>query len=603
VHDVAEFLRRHPPFDTLTEDALAGVAATVEIEYHPAGTLVLAPGCPAPPVAYVVRTGEVELVAQDRVVDCLGAGEVLALGSVLTGAPLEHGVRAADDVLLYRIPAEVVISVLTRPAGLRFVAQSVAPASTLMAVAERTVGLLARPIAVCAPTDTVAEAARRMEHLASSAALVRPTQRSAAADSRESWGILTDVDLRSRVLAAGRTNQTPVAQVVTPGVVTVPDDTAASQAQLIMLERGVQHLPVVDAAGDVVGMVEQVDLIEAHSSETFHVRRLIAGAPDVSVLADLAPRIARWTCDAVDAGVLVRQVLATRAVLVEALLRRLVDIQAGAWDGPPQHVTWFVLGGLGRREHFPGSDIDTAVAWQDGDDETQVLRLAGAVLAGASACGLRADANGVNADDVRFARPSRRWHADVAGWVGDPLHADALTYLSALADARAVAPAGSDGGCVEVPRDVRLLRVLAREAVRHRPPTGFVRGFVVEHSGEHRGQLDLKRSCLRSVVGLARWAGLAAGSPARATVDRLRAGAAAGVLDDEDAQALEEIADLVMGLRLRNHVEAMQCDKPLSDHLDPKTLSPLTRRHLREAFRLLGHVQTRVENDLDLHVP
>jgi len=129
-------------------------------------------------------------------------------------------------------------------------------------------------------------------------------------------------------------------------------------------------------------------------------------------------------------------------------------------------------------------------------------------------------------------------------------------YLTALADAAPLSASLDGGGCLMVPRDARVLRMIGRAAVRHRPPTGFVRGFVVEHSGEHRGELDLKASCLRSVVGIARWAGLVARSPARSSVERLRAGAAAGVLDRQDADALVEIADLVMDLRARDAVLA-----------------------------------------------
>ena len=68
-----------------------------------------------------------------------------------------------------------------------------------------------------------------------------------------------------------------------------------------------------------------------------------------------------------------------------------------------------------------------------------------------------------------------------------------------------------------------LLRLLARFALSHRPPTGFLRGLVVEHSGEHRGQLDLKHGGVLPIVDLARWAGMAAGVTSASTVERLRA--------------------------------------------------------------------------------
>ena len=68
-----------------------------------------------------------------------------------------------------------------------------------------------------------------------------------------------------------------------------------------------------------------------------------------------------------------------------------------------------------------------------------------------------------------------------------------------------------------------LLRLLARFALSYRPPTGFLRGLVVEHSGERRGRLDLKHGGCIPIVDLARWAAMSAGVTSTSTAERLRA--------------------------------------------------------------------------------
>lgn len=573
MHDVADFLRRYPPFDALADDVLERLSDAVEIEYHPRGTLVLAPGSPAPAVAYIVRTGEVEMLAGERVVDAAGPGEVVALGAALTGSPVALGVRASDDLLLYRVPADQMVAVLSRPAELRFV--------------DPTIGALARPVAVCDPADTVAEAVRRMEEVGTSGVVVRQAR---------GVGIVTDHDLRHRLLARGRDTATPIAEIMTPDAVTMHAQTLVWQAQLVMLERSIQHLPVVDDAGRLLGLVSQGELLAARGHEAFRLRRSLSAARDLTELVGLALRIPAWTCEATEAGLPVRQVLATRSVLLEALLGRLVDLGLGTTARPD--VTWVLLGGLARREHFPGSDVDTALVLADATDEDTALEWAHHVMVSATTCGLRCDTNGVEAADPRFVRSVTQWQAAIGGWVDDP-RGDGLTYLSALADARSPSTQGPGLACLTIPAEPRILRLLAHSALRRRPPTGFVRGFVVEHSGQHRGQLNLKDACLRSIVGIGRWAALATGSLATGTVERLRAGASAGLLEPQDAEALTEIADLAMGLRLDCHVAALRAGRPADDHLDPRILSPLTRRHLREAFRLLAQVQTRIENDLE----
>jgi CBS domain-containing protein len=145
-----------------------------------------------------------------------------------------------------------------------------------------------------------------------------------------------------------------------------------------------------------------------------------------------------------------------------------------------------------------------------------------------------------------------------------------------------------------------LLRLLARFALSYRPPTGFLRDFVVEHSGERRGQLDLKAGGLTPIVDLARWAAMSAGVATASTMDRLRAAEAAGTLEGPQAHALMEAFGFITALRLDHQVEQLRKGTPPDDFIDPKTLNPLARSYLRDAFRVVASVQSGLANELAL---
>jgi CBS domain-containing protein len=147
-----------------------------------------------------------------------------------------------------------------------------------------------------------------------------------------------------------------------------------------------------------------------------------------------------------------------------------------------------------------------------------------------------------------------------------------------------------------------LLRLLARFALQFRPPTGFLRDFVVEHSGERRGQLDIKHGGMIPIVDLARWAGMAAGVANCSTVGRLRAAEAAGTLDSPDARTLVEAFGFIFSLRLDHQVEQLRRGEAPDDFIDPKTLNPLARSYLREAFRAVASVQSGLANELSFGV-
>jgi CBS domain-containing protein len=144
--------------------------------------------------------------------------------------------------------------------------------------------------------------------------------------------------------------------------------------------------------------------------------------------------------------------------------------------------------------------------------------------------------------------------------------------------------------------------MLARYALSFRPPTGFWRNFVVEHSGERRGQLDLKHGGLIPIVDLARWAGMAAGLASAPTPERLRAAGAAGTMEGAEASALAEAFGFIGSLRLDHQVEQLRRGEPPDDFIDPKTLNPLARSYLREAFRAVASVQASLSAELSLGV-
>ena len=144
--------------------------------------------------------------------------------------------------------------------------------------------------------------------------------------------------------------------------------------------------------------------------------------------------------------------------------------------------------------------------------------------------------------------------------------------------------------------------MLARYALSFRPPTGFLRDFVVEHSGERRGQLDIKHGGLIPIVDLARWAGMAAGIASASTLERLRAAEAAETMESPEARTLMEAFGFIFSLRLDHQVEQLRGGQPPDDFIDPKTLNPLARSYLREAFRAVASVQANLAAELSLGV-
>ena len=608
MHDIADFLSRHPPFDTLAEDERERVAASAEIEFHPAGAAILARADAAVQHAYVVRRGTVELLIGGRLLDVLGEGEMFGFTSLLEEAPLGFVARASEDTLLYRIPGPAIRPVLERPAAARFVAGSLAKGLRLLAHHEEPLpDAVGRPVRdlvrvqplVCAPATTVREATRRMVETGATCVVV---------ELDDGLGIVTDRDIRTRVVAAGVGSDTPVSAVMSAPAWTVAADRSGTDALLEMLDRGVRHLPVVEAGRHLVGVLDDVDLMASEQRAPFRLRASIARAADVAGAAEAASALPGTVIALYDAGLPSAAMSRAIASIHHALTRRLIEIVHSELGPAPVPYTWLATGSFGRFEPFPSSDVDCALAWEWGDQPELggwMRTLAARVLEGLDASGLQPDTHGAVASSPLFARTVEGWEAAARSWVEDPDRDRGLMLLSVVVESDPVwgptTPAERLARAfARTPEREYTLRRLAAAALAERPPTGFMRQFVLFPGGERKGVLDIKRGGLQPIETLARWSGLAARVSAASTRARLRAAEAAGTLAADDAAVLSDAFELTCALRMEHQVEQLRAGQPPDDLIDTRNLTPLTRTSLKEAFRAVARVQQGIGVQLGL---
>jgi CBS domain-containing protein len=601
MHDVVEFLGRHAPFDELDERELERLGRGVEVEYFPEGETIFRQQEEPIHHVRVVRRGSIELVDQGRVLDLLGEGELFGHPSMLSGQPTDFEARAHEDTLCYRLPADSVAELLAGPVGLRFVARTLKtrPRPDPLGVpvgmdsADQTASALVRrePVVV-APETSITEAAGLMGGMGGSVLVRRGEGR---------WGIVTAGDLR-RVVAEELPVGAPVTEVMSEPVFSVTPDRFAAEVVLEMLERGIRHVPVISPSGEIIGVLDDVDLLAAQAKTPFALRRAVADAGDPDQLDAAAAMLAPTVISLYDARVAPRQISAIIAVVADALTARAVEFAISELGGAPAPLSWFALGSHGRREPVPGSDIDSALSWKGGERKElrEYMKALGArvgeQLAG---WGFAADSRGATASRPLFVRSDDAWRELIAESIDNPREDKGLIVISLLLDGRLVYRRGEVDELYGEFRSARnrrgLSHLMLRLALHHKPPTGFLREFVVEHSGEHKGTLDIKHGGLLPITSIARYAAFAAGSiTAASTPERLNAAAAAGTLEVSAATILVEAFDLLHGLRLEHQVEQLRRGSAPDDHLDPRELNPLTRSYLREAFNEVRAVQKKL---------
>jgi len=597
VKEYADFLGSQPPYDALGADDLERLVHEVEVEYFAAGATVVEADGPPLDHLWVVRTGAVEVVDRGRVVDQLGPGDTFGHISVLTGLPPALSVRALEDTLCLRLPdPRGVVQDASRLHFSHFGTMISRERLTRAGSLDHTPGsarALMRPLVTAEHDESVADVARRVSEANHSAALVR---------RGGEWGVVTDHDFRRRVATGEVSPSAPVDTLTSYPAIGIGEDFSQAAAFSRMIDRGVHHLVVLDARGVPEGIVRAVDFASAEIRNPLQVRSLIDEARSVDDLRLAAQLVLPSLVELGQSGVPAVQIGNLHASIVDALLRTLVGLHGlGELASPP---SWIVLGSMARREPLPHSDVDTAIVWAGpGGDEVRegYVDRAEAVLVDMESCGLARCPNGANAVNPLFARSSEEWAAATARWLADPLGNQVLLLSSIVVDSRPITEVTVGRTVTDLMRRQRrsldFLGAFTREATAVKPPSGFVRDFVVDHTGQHRGQLDLKRGGLLPIAAIGRWVAVVTGDTRGGTLDRIRRGRRAGLLTHDEADTLDAAFDQVYELLLRRDLRTISVGAAPTTYVDPRELDTLTRRHLRETFRALASIQEAVAGD------
>jgi CBS domain-containing protein len=605
--DVAAFLGHHLPFAGLDPERLVSIARAVLIEFFPAGATILDQGGDPAQHLYVIRSGAVEIVKDGSLVDLAGEGEVFGQLSLISGGEPATTVRAHEDTLCYLIEPGAATEALASRPGLSVIG------GTLRQLAGRNerdsaqadlsgvrVGSLIHRPPVTFPADgTVADGARVMAQERISSLLV---------PGMNGLGILTDRDLRSRVLAAGRPPETTVAEVMTFPARTVSREAMAADVLLAMLEGGFHHLPVVDRTGDLIGVVTDTDLMGQARQSPFALKSAIERSPDEDSAVASARRLPETAASLVEAGVDPVDVGHIVGVTIDALTRRLIDLAATSLGEPPVAWAWLALGSEARHEQALSTDQDHALAYEPEQGprpeiDPYFAALAGAVTAGLEAAGIPRCRGDVMAVHPALRRSLADWVTQFHAWMSDPgIEGSQLTSIAfdyrRVSGPLDVEKALDEVVCSAPKRYPQFLRHLAHRALDLRPPTGFFRDFVVEHRGDHAGRLDVKHRGIMIVTNLARAWAIRAGHTEKSTLDRLRVAAASGQITEEAREALEEAFRLLWQVRLDHQAALVRAAELADDYVDPASLGPIARRGLKEAFRIIAREQRSLSLEL-----
>ncbi len=591
------------------------------LEYFPKDTTIIKAGHRASDALYIVHKGAVELalrtqVGKQLVFDVRSEGELFGLLSLMGRDIARLDVTAVEDALCYRIPDTVIQEVgsrfpefseyLVRASITRYLDRSLKELkdqTNLMGNAERLLYSLAvkdmvsAPVVVCSAETSIVEAARLVaKSRATCLAVVDPGGRAI--------GIVTDRDFTYRVLARRVSLDLPVGSIMSSPVVSVESTARLFQALLAMISKDIHHVLVLEEGLPKV-VLSSHDLILLQGKSPLTVSRHIEQQTSVEGLAAAQKKIMEMLPLLLREGARVSHITRVVSEINDRLMAKILEFAEAELGPPPVPYCWVVLGSEGRREQTFKTDQDNALIYADPDEtnastvQEYFARFSYYVRDALARCGYPPCTGDYMASNPRWRQPLSSWKNYFRAWIASAdLHSveDALIFFD-------MRPVGGDPSLFEgLAASIKesLLEasffksVLAYITIDRKPPLGFFRTFVVEQSGAHKEELDIKTFGTSPIVNAARLLAIDAGIAATNTVERLDAVQSLPYLDDVLRRDLLESFELLTLLRLEHQLQQLHTSQPLSNYVNPGGLTQLQRSLLKEAFRTITRVQSAI---------
>ena len=617
-----DFLSRVVPFSFLSETDLDEMVNALSLIHHNAGTVLFVQGQSRIDYLYIIQEGAAELyyeqAGEKSIKGYLGEGDSYGGISMLLNKGISiRTLRVEEEAYLYALPEKNFMHLCHRcPAFMEFFtdtfgkrmldrsyaeifARRILPKDETVHIFNVSVArLMNRDLLSCNQHVPVQQAAILMSRRKCSSIFVQN-------DEGQQIGIVTDTDLRNRVIARGLEINIPVSAIMSSPLSMIPEQISVFEAMLEMMQTKLKHLAVQNSSGKVVGTITSRDLLAAQGQSPLFIVREIASALSREELKTQQDRIPGLVQNLISSGAKAENVTRLIATVSDAILQRLIEIALEQNGPPPEPFVFMIMGSEGRREQTLKTDQDNAIIFRDvpedrlPDVKNYFLNLGETVCTWLDETGYAFCQGGVMAMNPNWCQPLSVWCDKFTSWI-HTAEAEDLLHSSIFFDFR-----GAYGDFSLIDQLRRHLsdslkgwsgffRHMTENALHFKPPLGFFRNFVVESKGEHQNAFDIKQAML-PVVDFARIHALKNGIAETNTMARLYQLHDGGHLSTKDYNDITRSYSFMMQLRFVRQITAIieENGKP-DNYINPKKLSRIEQTMLKEIFKRVEDFQTKM---------
>lgn len=599
---ICNFIKTLPPFDQLTEKLIEQCCQALSVVYYSTKDKLVHVDSNEPQL-YIVRSGAFEVTTEKgELLDRIGDGQYFGFSGMLSGEKIVNKVHILEDGLIYQLPlqsfdhlrasSQIFDRFFNQAFAKRLRHQGELKSNSF--TSSRISSLISEKLISIDSYSTIQKAATLMSEKRVSSLII--------IDNNQLSGILTDRDLRNRVLAKGLSSDILVKQVMTENPIIAPKDALIFEAMLLMSEKNIHHLPIVEN-NMPISMLTSTDIMRSQSSQPLLLIGQIDRQNSMESLISVSKQLPSLLQNLISSDAKAQEIGRILTLVTDALTRRLIFIAQQQLGGAPMKFCWLAFGSQARQDQAAGADQDNALLLEKETDESSeeyFKSLAKLVCSGLDKCGFPYCPGDIMASNNKWRCSLKQWKNYFSSWINTP-QPQALLNATIFFDMR---PIYGDTNLFDELQNSILaktknndifLAALTHNALQQVPPLGFFKSFVIERDGSEVKGIDLKHKGLALINDIARIYALANGVRAVNSKQRLMALIDNQGINTQDIYNIIDATEFIAHKRLINQGLQYEQGVALSNYLLPSSLSSLARHHLKDAFKVVHDSQNGIK--------
>ncbi len=462
-----------------------------------------------------------------------------------------------------------------------------------------------RQLITCNTNDTVMTAAEIMRDKNISSLI-------ACDDDSQPIGIMTDRDLRNKVVAGGLDPLVvKVFSVMTTPVISVHEDDTLFEVLYRMSRNRIHRIGVVDDENVLVGLINESDIIRLQNRSPQRLLQAVDEAQSIEDLKKIHQESEQLVVFLSQNGVRTKDLVQLIALLNDQITSRLINLlKQGRFKDMGKKSAFLVLGSEGRQEQTLKTDQDNAMIIADdaSPDEIADIEAFSQVLIDALIeIGVPECPGGIMARNEFWRRSLADWKSAIDIWVGSPNGQNILNF-SMFSDMRTLCGDDSLENQLKeyifqiAEENTIFLARMAQNVCRFPPPIGMFGQIKTETEGPHLGSLDLKKAGIFALTEGVKILALSVGILGGSTHERLIALQEKEVLSKAQVSDFEASFNLLTFLRLRGQVESAAAGQEITNYIIPGSLDRVEKGRLKLALEVVKSFQGSISQHFQLNM-